>query len=156
MHLVQVPWKHPAKKPERLNDPSIPNCSDFLQDLVFSLSLPAQPRLSGFLRIKKSRNSLLIAWKERWFVLIPTPSCVVIQYYRRKGDLLSTSIKRVCISAGERASPEPKLGSYGEHCFSFVSTSGERIFLAASSEFQRSLWISCINSMSQETAGLRA
>ncbi len=139
----------------KINGPVISASLSFVQDFAFSLSLPAQPRLSGFLRMKKSRSrpiSLHWGWKERWFVLIPCPSCVIVQYYRRKVDLLSTSVKRECIYAGERAILEPKIGGYGQYCFSFVSASGNRVFLAATSEFQRNLWISCINSTLDEGA----
>ncbi len=125
-----------------------PASSNFAEDLVFSLSFQAQPRLSGFLRMKKSRFR---GWKDRWFVLIPGPSYVAVQYYRRRNDLSSNSFKRDCIASEGYAFPEPKLG---QNCFSFVSTNGNRVYLAATSEFQRNLWISCINSMLDERADL--
>jgi hypothetical protein len=148
-------FQHPTDELAESKKPFVPSSSSFVLDFAFSFSLPAQPRLSGFLRMKKSRScsvSLLAGWKERWFVLIPGPSYIAVHYYRSKVEFLSTSVKRVCVAGEEHAIQEPQLGGHGYHCFSFVSTSGDRVILAATSEFQKNLWISCINSMLDEGA----
>jgi hypothetical protein len=123
--------------------------SSFLNGVAFLSGLPAAPRISGFLKIRKSSTSsisMLKRWKERWCLLILQSSGIIIRCYRSQPDSLSTSTKEICIDIGQHAVPEPKLMQAGRFCFSFESSAEGRVVISATSEFQMILWMSYINS----------
>jgi hypothetical protein len=121
--------------------------SSYISDLILLLHLPSPPRLSGFLKLKASTAFTFIrAWKERWLVMTQDNDQKRIHIYRKRRECYPTKFFTVCPQ--HRVAEEPSLSGPGLFCFSFAIVEGERITLAATSEFQMWSWISCIQSSS--------
>ncbi len=122
-------------------NPHIGHPVNMRQDYVMLTKLIVPPRITGFLRMKNPRSRSFFPgfnWKERFFFLVDDGESISLFYIREPNG----SMTKVNVDMTKPAISIPCKSE--RFCFHITDDRSERITLAATSELQMRLWISCL------------
>jgi hypothetical protein len=107
------------------------------------------PLMSGFLSKRGHSivpHRLFQRWQDRWFVLIPHRCGAEIECY--KEESYGAPPKKLIVGSTKHGQREPSLDSSNRFGFSFTEHgSGRRLEFAAPTDAKAQAWISCVNSL---------